>query len=52
MNSHDIWRMRIVALQGTEVAPDATGTLVISDGEHGGTLVDRLPPLDPAAQLG
>ena len=43
--------MRIVTLQGTEAAPDATGTLVIStDGEHGTLVVDSLPPLDPALQ--
>jgi len=43
--------MRIVALQNTEAAPDATGNLVISaDGEHGTLVVDGLPPLGPALQ--
>jgi anti-sigma-K factor RskA len=43
--------MRIVTLRGTEAAPDATGTLVIStDGEHGTLVVDSLPPLDPTLQ--
>jgi anti-sigma-K factor RskA len=39
--------MLVVALAGTEVAPDATGTLVISaDGEYGTLVVDGVPPLD------
>jgi anti-sigma-K factor RskA len=43
--------MRIVRLQGTDAAPQATGTLVLSvDGEHGTLVVDGLPPLDEAHQ--
>ena len=38
--------MRIAALMGTDAAPDATGTLVISDdGVHGALVVDGLPVL-------
>ena len=43
--------MRIIALAGTEAAPDATGTLVISDdGEHGALVVDGLPLLSTGLQ--
>jgi anti-sigma-K factor RskA len=43
--------MRIIALSGTEIAPDATGTIVISgDGEYGTLVVDNLPPLDAGHQ--
>ncbi len=39
--------MQIIAMVGTEVAPAATGTLVISeDGEYGTLVVDGLPALD------
>ena len=43
--------MQVVAMAGTEAAPDAVGTLVISeDGEYGTLVVDDLPALDPAQQ--
>ncbi len=43
--------MRIVPLTGTDAAPGATGTLVISgDGEYGTLIVDGLPYLDQAQQ--
>ncbi len=43
--------MQVVAMAGTEVAPDAEGTLVISgDGEYGTLVVDGLPALDQAHQ--
>lgn len=43
--------MQVVALVGTEAAPDAVGTLVISgDGEYGTLVVDGLPALDQAHQ--
>lgn len=43
--------MQVIALAGTEVAPDGTGTLVISaDGEHGTLIVDGLPDLDEDQQ--
>jgi anti-sigma-K factor RskA len=43
--------MRIVSLAGTEAAPDAFGTLIISaDGEYGTLVVDGLPPLDEGYQ--
>lgn len=39
--------MQVVAMAGSDVAPDATATLVISeDGEHGTLVVDGLSPLD------
>jgi anti-sigma-K factor RskA len=39
--------MRVVVLTGTDVAPSATGALVLSDdGEYGTLVVDGLPPLD------
>jgi anti-sigma-K factor RskA len=39
--------MQIVAMVGTDAAPDAVGTLVISkDGEYGTLAVDGLPSLD------
>jgi anti-sigma-K factor RskA len=38
--------MQVVAMAGTEAAPEATGTLVISeDGEYGTLIVDGLPSL-------
>ncbi len=43
--------LRVVALTGTSMAPDASGTLVMSrDGEYGTLIVDGLPPLDEAHQ--
>jgi anti-sigma-K factor RskA len=43
--------MRVVALQGTEAAPEATGLIVVSlDGRHGTMVVDHLPQLDEAHQ--
>jgi anti-sigma-K factor RskA len=43
--------MQVIALAGTEVAPDAAGTLVISDdGEYGTLIVDGLPGLDEDQQ--
>jgi anti-sigma-K factor RskA len=42
---------RPVALMGTEVAPEARGTILISEGGRNGTLVvEGLPPLDAAQQ--
>jgi anti-sigma-K factor RskA len=39
--------MQVIAMAGTEAAPAAVGTLVISgDGEYGTLVVDGLPPLD------
>lgn len=39
--------MQVVAMVGTDAAPDAVGTLVISqDGEYGTLVVDGLPSLD------
>lgn len=39
--------MQVVVLTGTEVAPSATGALVVSEGgEYGTLVVDDLPPLD------
>ena len=39
--------MQVVAMSGSEAAPEATGTLIISDdGEHGALVVDGLSPLD------
>jgi anti-sigma-K factor RskA len=39
--------MQVVAMAGTEAAPSAAGTLVISeDGEYGTLVVDGLPALD------
>jgi anti-sigma-K factor RskA len=43
--------MRTVTLAGTQVAPGATGLIVISlDGRHGTLVVDSLPTLDPERQ--
>jgi anti-sigma-K factor RskA len=43
--------MRTVALQGTEDAPGAIGTVIVSaDGDHGAIVVDGLRPLDAAHQ--
>ncbi len=40
-----------IALQGTEVTPQATGLLVVSrDGRHGTLVVDGLPALDAVHQ--
>jgi anti-sigma-K factor RskA len=43
--------MRVVALSGTDAAPEAVGKLVLSrDGEYGALIVDGLPPLSEAQQ--
>ncbi|HHH41237.1 MAG TPA: hypothetical protein ENK56_04450 [Chloroflexi bacterium] len=43
--------MRIVALVGTEAAPEAHGIVVITgDGEYGSLIVEKLPPLSPEKQ--
>lgn len=43
--------MRTIPLSGTQVAPQASGLLVISiDGEHGTLVVDGLSPLKPGLQ--
>lgn len=43
--------MQVIALAGTDVAPDGAGTLVISaDGEYGTLIVDGLPGLDEDQQ--
>jgi anti-sigma-K factor RskA len=43
--------MQVVAMVGTDAAPAAVGTLVISgDGEYGTLVVDGLPALDPDRQ--
>lgn len=43
--------MRVVALDHTQVAPGATGLIVISlDGEHGTLVVDHLPRLSEQRQ--
>lgn len=43
--------MHVVAMVGTDAAPAAVGTLVISgDGEYGTLVVDGLPALDPDHQ--
>lgn len=43
--------MQVVAMAGTDAAPGAVGTLVISgDGEYGTLVVDGLPTLDQAHQ--
>jgi anti-sigma-K factor RskA len=43
--------MQVIALAGTEVAPNGAGTLVISaDGEYGTLIVDGLPALDKDQQ--
>jgi anti-sigma-K factor RskA len=43
--------MQVVAMVGTDAAPAAVGTLVISgDGEYGTLVVDGLPALDPDHQ--
>ena len=43
--------MQVVAMAGTDAAPAAVGTLVISeDGEYGTLVVDGLPALDPDHQ--
>jgi anti-sigma-K factor RskA len=42
---------RIVTMQHTEAAPDATGVLVLSkNGEYGTLMVDHLPPLSQDQQ--
>lgn len=44
-------RLATVSLMGTDLAPGATGMLVISaDGEHGTLVVDGLPVLDASQQ--
>jgi anti-sigma-K factor RskA len=41
--------LQVIALKGTESAPEATGVLIVSvDGTHGALVVDRLPKLDEA----
>jgi anti-sigma-K factor RskA len=43
--------MQVIAMAGTDAAPTAVGTLVISgDGEYGTLVVDSLPALDPDHQ--
>ena len=43
--------MRIIPLKGTEVAPAASGLVVISlNGQHGTLVVDRLPIIDAEQQ--
>jgi len=43
--------MRTIALHGTEDAPDAMGTIIVSaDGDHGAIVVDGLETLDTAHQ--
>jgi anti-sigma-K factor RskA len=43
--------MQVVAMVGTDSAPDAVGTLVVSqDGEYGTLVVDGLPSLDQSHQ--
>jgi anti-sigma factor RsiW len=43
--------LRVVALTGSQVAPTASGLIVISkDGRHGTLVVDELPALDEARQ--
>lgn len=43
--------MQVIAMVGTDAAPAAVGTLVISgDGEYGTLVVDGLPALDPDHQ--
>jgi anti-sigma-K factor RskA len=43
--------MRAVTLAGTQVAPGATGLVILSlDGRHGTLVVDGLPTLDPERQ--
>jgi anti-sigma-K factor RskA len=43
--------MQVVAMAGTDAAPEAVGTLVISeDGDYGTLVVDGLPALDPEHQ--
>ena len=43
--------MQVIAMAGTDAAPAAVGTLVISgDGEYGTLVVDGMPALDPNHQ--
>jgi anti-sigma-K factor RskA len=50
-NRHEPEGMQVVAMVGTDAAPHAEGTLVISaDGEYGTLVVDGLPELDRAQQ--
>ena len=43
--------LKVVALTGSQVAPTASGLIVISkDGRHGTLVVDELPALDEARQ--
>lgn len=43
--------MQVVALQGTDFAPQASGLIVISqDGHHGTLVVDELPALDESLE--
>ena len=44
-------QMPLVGLRGTDFAPQASGTIVISrDGQHGALVVDRLEPLGDRQQ--
>jgi anti-sigma-K factor RskA len=48
----DAGGMQVIAMVGTEAAPEAVGTLVISgDGEYGTLVVDGLPALDAEHQF-
>lgn len=43
--------LKVVNMAGTDMAPDATGMVIISlNGEHGTLVVDRLPSLNPELQ--
>lgn len=43
--------MQVVALQGTDLVPRASGLIVISpDGQHGTLVVDELPALDESQE--
>jgi anti-sigma-K factor RskA len=45
--SGPVGNMEVVAMTGTDLAPQASGTLVVSGGgEYGTLVVDGLPPLD------
>ncbi|RPI57138.1 MAG: anti-sigma factor, partial [Chloroflexi bacterium] len=40
--------MQVIAMAGTEIVPEASGTLLLTaDGEYGTLIVDGLPALDP-----
>jgi len=41
--------MQVIAMAGTEIVPEASGTLLLTaDGEYGTLIVDGLPALDPS----